>query len=58
MSIVNMSSSRPVPERELEEFEQLAIALSGRLTRLHFEEVPAAITAVRTGRCPRRRARV
>ena len=45
MSIVNMSSSRPVPERELEEFEQLAIALSGRLTRLHFEEIPAAITA-------------
>jgi formate hydrogenlyase transcriptional activator len=45
MSIVNMSSSRPVPEPDLDEFEELAIALSGRLTRLHFEEVPAAISA-------------
>src|SRR5829696_7231560 len=43
MSILNMSSSRPVPEPELDEFEQLAIALSGRLTGLHFEELPAAI---------------
>jgi formate hydrogenlyase transcriptional activator len=45
MSVVNISSSRTIPEPELDQFEQLAIALSGRLTRLHFEDIPAAITA-------------
>ena len=46
MTIVNMPSSRHAAERELEEFEQVAIALSERLTRLHVEEIPAAISGV------------
>jgi len=31
MSILNISSSRPVPETELESITQLAVALSGTL---------------------------
>jgi len=46
MTIVNMPSPRHVAERELEEFEHVAIALLERLTRLHFEEIPAAISGV------------
>src|SRR6185295_15369373 len=45
MSVVNMSSSRAVPEPELAESEQLAISLSARLARLHFEELPAVIVS-------------
>jgi transcriptional regulator with GAF, ATPase, and Fis domain len=43
MSVLNMSSSRPNPEVELEQITQLAVSLSGQLTRIHFDEVPAAI---------------
>ena len=43
MSVLNMSSSRPLPETELEQITQLAVTLSGQLTRVHFDEIAAAI---------------
>ena len=43
MSVIAMSSTRVVPETALEQFEQLAVALSGRLTRLHIEGTGLAV---------------
>jgi formate hydrogenlyase transcriptional activator len=42
MSILNMSS-RPLPDSELEHITQLAVTLSGHLTRVHFDEIAPAI---------------
>jgi formate hydrogenlyase transcriptional activator len=43
MSILSMSSSRPLPETELEHITQLAVTLSGRLARLHCDDITQAI---------------
>jgi transcriptional regulator with GAF, ATPase, and Fis domain len=43
MSILNMSSSRPLSDTELELITQLAVTLSGQLTRVHFDEISEAI---------------
>jgi formate hydrogenlyase transcriptional activator len=42
MSILNISTSRPVPETELESVTQLAVTLSGQLARVHVDEIPEA----------------
>ncbi len=43
MSVLNISSSRSLPESELEQISQLAVTLSGRLARVHFDDIPQAI---------------
>jgi formate hydrogenlyase transcriptional activator len=43
MSVLKMSSSYPLPEAELEHITQLAVTLSGKLTRVHFEELEPEI---------------
>ena len=43
MSVISMMPSRPSPEAEVELISQLAVALSGRLTRVSFEEISSAI---------------
>jgi formate hydrogenlyase transcriptional activator len=43
MSVVNISMSRTIPEADLEQLAQLAVKLSGRLTRVLPEDMPAAI---------------
>ena len=43
MSVLNMSSSRNLPEADLEQLAQLAVSLSRRLTRLLPEDMAAAI---------------
>ena len=43
MSVLSLSSSRPLPETELEPITQLAVTLSGQLTRVHFDEIAPAI---------------
>jgi formate hydrogenlyase transcriptional activator len=45
MSVISIST-RIAPDKELEQFEQLAVALSGRLTRLQVEGTGAAISDV------------
>ena len=43
MSVLNMPSSRSLPESELERITELAVSLSGQLTRVTFDELDAAI---------------
>ena len=43
MSVVNLSSSRILPDNELERVVQLAVTLSGRLNRAPFPEIGLAI---------------
>jgi GAF domain-containing protein len=43
MSVVNISSSRTLPDPEVEQVEQLAVSFSGRLNRAHHLEVASAI---------------
>src|SRR4051794_29346306 len=43
MSVLNMSSSRTLPEADLEQLAQLAVALSRRLTRVLPEDMAPAI---------------
>jgi hypothetical protein len=43
MSIVSMSSSRSLPEPEIERIVQLAVTLSGRLARIHLDDIAPAI---------------
>jgi formate hydrogenlyase transcriptional activator len=44
MSVISMPPSRPLPEAELELISQLAVTLSGRLTRVQFEDISSAIS--------------
>jgi formate hydrogenlyase transcriptional activator len=44
MSVISMPSPRPRPEVELELISQLAVTLSGRLTRVQFEDLSSAIS--------------
>src|SRR4051794_15684956 len=43
MSVVNISSSRTLPDMEIEQVAQLAVSVSGRLNRAHHREVAPAI---------------
>src|SRR5688572_6181397 len=43
MSVVNMSSSRPLTDTESEQLSQLAISFSSRLTRAHLGDVATTI---------------
>ncbi len=43
MPVLSMSSSRVVPEADLDELAQLAMRFSRRLTRVHLEEIAPAI---------------
>src|SRR5687767_5371064 len=43
MSLLRMSSSRSSPEAELEHITQLAVTLSGQLTRVCFDDIAPAI---------------
>ena len=43
MSVVSMSSSRSLPEPELEQVVQLAVTFSRRLARAHLEDIAPAI---------------
>ena len=43
MSVVAIWPKRIVPETELQQFEQFAVALSGRLSRLHVDDAGPAI---------------
>jgi transcriptional regulator with GAF, ATPase, and Fis domain len=43
MSVIAISSKRIVPETELQQFEQLAVTLAGRLTHLPAESIGPAI---------------
>ncbi len=43
MSILSMSSSRPLHEIELEQITQLAVTLSAQLTRVHVDGIAPAI---------------
>src|SRR5688572_19143790 len=43
MSVINMPSPRSLPENELEFISQLAVTLSGRLTRVYVEDIAPAI---------------
>jgi hypothetical protein len=45
MSVLSLSSSRPLPDAELELITQLAVTLSTQMTRVHFEELEPAIAA-------------
>ena len=49
MSILSMSSSRATPETEFDHITQLAVALSGQLTRVHADEVPLAVAEALSG---------
>jgi transcriptional regulator with GAF, ATPase, and Fis domain len=44
MSVLNMSATHPLPERELEQITQLAVTLSGQLTRVNFDEIAGVIS--------------
>jgi formate hydrogenlyase transcriptional activator len=46
MSVLSMSSSRPLHETELEHITQLAVTLSGHLTRVHGDDIAPAIADV------------
>ena len=43
MSVVNISTSRTLPEADLEQLAKLAVTLSGRLARVLLDNMPAAI---------------
>ena len=43
MTVLNMSSSRPSHETELEQITQLAVTLSGQLARVHIDRITKAI---------------
>ena len=43
MSVVSMPAARIAPESELEQIVQLAVTLSGRMARLHLDNIGAAI---------------
>ncbi len=43
MSVVNISASRNVPETDFDPLAQLAASLSGRLTRVPFDDMPGAL---------------
>ena len=43
MSVVNILSSRTLPEPEIEQIAQLTITFSRRLTRTHVDGIPPAI---------------
>ena len=43
MSVLNMTTSRPFPETELEQISQLAVTLSGRLMRVPLDDIGPAI---------------
>jgi formate hydrogenlyase transcriptional activator len=43
MSVVNISASRNVPETDYDPLSQLAASLSGRLTRVPFDDMPGAL---------------
>jgi len=43
MSVVSMPAARIAPESELEQIVQLAVTLSGRMARLHLDDIGAAI---------------
>src|SRR5688572_12642373 len=43
MSVVNMSSSRSLSDTTFERIAQLAVTLSGELTRVHLEDVAPVI---------------
>ena len=43
MTVINMPSSLAAPELELEDIVQLAVTLSGRLTRVHVDDIGAVI---------------
>jgi formate hydrogenlyase transcriptional activator len=43
MSVLSMPPSRETPERALEQITQLAVTLSAQLTRVHLDELDAAI---------------
>jgi formate hydrogenlyase transcriptional activator len=43
MSVVSMPAARIAPESEFEQIVQLAVTLSGRMARLHVENIGAAI---------------
>ena len=45
MSVVSISSLPKDRETELEQVAELAVALSGRLTRLHVNEIGPAVAA-------------
>ena len=45
MSVLSMSSSRSLPETELEHITQLAVRLSGQLTSVQVEEIGPAVGA-------------
>src|SRR4029453_11831593 len=45
MSVLSMSSSRSLPETELEHITQLAVTLSGQLTSVQVEEIGPAVGA-------------
>src|SRR4030095_12604031 len=50
MSVLSMSSSRSLPETELEHITQLAVSLSGQLTSVQVEEIgPAGGAALQCG---------
>ena len=50
MSVLSMSSSRSLPETELEHITQLAVTLSGQLTRVHGDDIAPAIADVLAAR--------
>jgi formate hydrogenlyase transcriptional activator len=51
MSVLSISSSRTVPEEEIEQIIQLAVTLSGQLTRASMEEVGPAIAGALQSIC-------
>ena len=44
MSVINMSSTRPMPETEIADVAQLAVTLSARLTRVHAEDLSQVVS--------------
>ena len=45
MSVLNISACRTAPETDLEQLDELAVALSGRLSRLQTDDVVTAMAA-------------
>src|SRR5262245_59007882 len=45
MSVLSMSSARPMPETDLEQITQLAVTLSGQLARVNVDDIAQAIAA-------------
>ena len=43
MAVLHMPTSRSSPEAELEHITQLAVTLSGQLTRVYFDDIAPAI---------------